>query len=56
MQRTLSRRVALALLAGLLSLGLAACEDEQGPAEEAGEEVDEAVEEAGDEVEEATDN
>lgn len=30
------------------------CEDE-GPAEEAGEEVDEAVEEAGDQLEEATD-
>lgn len=36
-----------------LSVGmLAGCED-QGPAEEAGEEVDEAVEEAGDEMEEA---
>lgn len=55
MQHTLSRKVALALLAGLLTLGLAACE-EQGPAEEAGEEIDQAVEEAGDSIEEATDN
>lgn len=33
---------------------LAACEDE-GPMEEAGEDMDEAVEEAADEAEEATD-
>ena len=56
MQHTLSRKAALALLAGLLTLGLAACEEEQGPAEEAGEEIDQAVEEAGDSIEEATDN
>ena len=56
MQHTLSRKVALALLAGLLTLGLAACEEEQGPAEEAGEEIDQAVEEVGDSIEEATDN
>ena len=51
-----------AIRVALLSLGLAlsggmlltGC-DEQGPAEEAGEEIDEAVEEAGDKVEEAAD-
>lgn len=38
-----------------LSVGiLAGCED-QGPAEEAGENIDEAVEEAGDDLEEAAD-
>ncbi len=36
-------------------LGLAAC-DEQGPAEEAGEQIDEAAEEAGDAFEDATDS
>ncbi|MGM0914467.1 MAG: hypothetical protein ACQEXC_02650 [Pseudomonadota bacterium] len=55
MQRTLSRKLALALLAGLLALGLAACQDEPGPAEEAGQEIDQAMEDAGDEVEEMGD-
>ncbi len=36
-----------------LSVGILAGCEQQGPAEEAGEEVDEAVEEAGDEMEEA---
>ena len=38
-----------------LSVGMLAGCEEQGPAEEAGEEIDEAVEEAGDEMEEAAD-
>lgn len=38
----------------ILGPGLTACEEE-GPAERAGEQVDEAAEEAGDKVEEATD-
>lgn len=42
----------LALAAG--SLALVACE-QQGPAEEAGENLDEAVEEAGDKMEDAAD-
>ncbi|MCA1771082.1 MAG: hypothetical protein LC677_00010 [Halomonas sp.] len=45
----------VALLLALLAGGLAACEDEQGPAEEAGENVDETMEEAGEEMEEAGD-
>lgn len=55
MQRTTTRKLFLALLAGLLALGLAACEDDQGPAEEAGQEIDQAVEEAGEGVEEMGD-
>ena len=47
-------RVALAALLLSVSLGMAACEEE-GPAEQLGEKVDEAVEEAGDAVEKATD-
>lgn len=49
------------LVAGLLFLGITGCEQE-GPAEQAGEEIDEAaeqaqeaVEEAGDEIEQKTD-
>ncbi len=55
MRRTMTRKLFLALLAGLLALGLAGCEEEQGPAEEAGQEIDQAVEEAGEGVEEMGD-
>ncbi len=46
-----------ALIALMMALGLtlAGCSDDLGPAEEAGEQVDETMEETGDEVEEATD-
>ena len=44
-----------ALLLALSVSLLAGCED-QGPAEEAGENVDEAMEEAGDKMEEAKEN
>ncbi|MFO7963113.1 MAG: hypothetical protein R6U50_04260 [Desulfobacterales bacterium] len=37
-----------------VSIGLSSCERE-GPAERAGEEIDESIEEFGDEVEDATD-
>ena len=53
-----TRRITSALFALLFALGggavLTGCED-QGPAEEAGEEIDEAVEDAGDAVEDAAD-
>jgi hypothetical protein len=52
--RTLSRWLASILLATVLSLGLMGCENE-GPAEKAGERIDEAVEEAGEAVEDAGD-
>lgn len=42
------------LLAMMFSLPLVACENE-GPAEEAGEEIDEAAEEAGDTLDEMAD-
>jgi predicted small lipoprotein YifL len=47
----------LALTALLLTtfVGLTACQ-EKGPAEKAGENIDNAVEEAGDKIEDATDN
>nr|WP_299243769.1 hypothetical protein [uncultured Halomonas sp.] len=51
MQKNLMRKLGLALLMALMLGGVAACED-QGPAEEAGENIDEATESAGDSVEE----
>jgi hypothetical protein len=52
--KTIGRFLLIMLLAvGSTSL-LTACEDE-GPMEEAGENIDEAAEEAGDNLEEATD-
>lgn len=44
--------IAPILIAGFLIGGVVGCE-QQGPAEEAGEEVDESVEEAGESMEEA---
>ncbi|MGE9268079.1 MAG: hypothetical protein ACQKBY_08275 [Verrucomicrobiales bacterium] len=41
------------LLLGVVALTLSACE-KKGPAEKAGEKIDEAVEDAGDAVEDAT--
>lgn len=58
--RMLSRALLLTFVIG--SLGMVSACDDQGPAEEAGEEIDEsmeesadALEEAGDELEESTD-
>ena len=46
-----------ALIALMMAMGLtiAGCAEEQGPAEEAGEQIDETMEESGDAIEEATD-
>lgn len=44
--------IAPILIAGFLISGIVGCE-QQGPAEEAGEEIDESVEEAGEQMEEA---
>lgn len=51
----ISKAIAAALLVSGLTITLAACED-QGPLEEAGEEMDDTIEDAGDEMEDATDN
>ncbi len=48
------KKIFAILIAGLFAGALVACE-EQGPAEQAGEAVDNAVEEAGDAAEEAGD-
>ncbi|GAA5171630.1 MULTISPECIES: hypothetical protein [Halomonadaceae] len=51
MQKNLLRKLGLAMMLALMLGGVAACDD-QGPAEEAGESIDEAAENAGDSVEE----
>lgn len=51
--RMLSRALLLTFVVG--SLGMVSACEQQGPAEEAGEQIDESIEEAGDEIEEATD-
>ncbi len=51
--KILSRALLLAFVIGSLGM-VSACED-KGPAEKAGEKIDESIEEAGDEIEESTD-
>ncbi|GKW50714.1 hypothetical protein [Halomonas sp. NCCP-2165] len=46
------RYLAIAALAAMMGMGLAACEDDPGPAEEAGQNIDEAMEETGESIEE----
>ena len=50
------RKLALALCLGFGTLGLAACEDNEGPAERAGESIDNATERAGEAIEESGEN
>ncbi|MDR9439145.1 MAG: hypothetical protein RI841_06570 [Halomonas sp.] len=52
MKNEMMRKLSLALLIALLGTGLVACEEEQGPAEEAGESIDESMEEMGEGMEE----
>ena len=44
-----------AILAALLLIGLVACTDREGTAEDIGERIDDAAEEAGDRIEDAAD-
>ena len=43
----------IAAVLGVSTLGLAACDSNEGPAEEAGESVDDAMDNAGDSMEDA---
>ncbi|WP_290789319.1 hypothetical protein [Halomonas sp.] len=52
MTHEMLKKLGLAMLVGMLAVGLAGCQDEPGPAEEAGQEIDEAMEDAGEGVEE----
>lgn len=47
-------KLSLVLLTMIFAFGLSACKQD-GPAEEAGEAIDNAVEDAGDKIEDATD-
>lgn len=47
------KAIGVAILLAFLAVGLTACGDDQGPAEEAGEDIDETMEGAGEEMEEA---
>ncbi|NVF15843.1 hypothetical protein [Vreelandella maris] len=51
MTTELAKKLAIALFMVLMAGGLVACDD-QGPAEEAGESIDESAEEAGESMEE----
>jgi len=55
MTTELAKKLAIALLMTLIAGGLIACDD-QGPAEEAGESIDESAEEAGESMEELGEN
>jgi hypothetical protein len=47
--------VRTALVAGVLLAGLAACQPKEGPLEQAGKQIDQAVEKTGQQIEEAAD-
>lgn len=51
MTTQLAKKLAIALLMALMAGGLMACDD-QGPAEEAGENIDDAAEDTGENMEE----
>ncbi|MCH4813756.1 hypothetical protein [Vreelandella neptunia] len=51
MTTQLAKKLAIALFMALMAGGLVACDD-QGPAEEAGENIDNAAEDAGESMEE----
>ena len=51
MKTQVAKKLAIALLMALMAGGLIACDD-QGPAEEAGENIDESTEDAGESMEE----
>ena len=51
MTTEIAKKLAIALFMALMAGGLVACDD-QGPAEEAGENIDESAEEAGESMEE----
>ncbi|MFG6179369.1 hypothetical protein ACGTN6_19185 [Halomonas sp. THAF12] len=54
MAQGIQRKLALATFLGMMAMGLAACEEE-GPAEQAGENVDQAMDEAGESIDESMD-
>ncbi|AVI61572.1 hypothetical protein [Halomonas sp. GFAJ-1] len=55
MSKQVTKNLVMALLMAMMLGGLAAC-DNQGPAEEAGESIDESMESAGESIEEMGEN
>ncbi|OLO02821.1 MULTISPECIES: hypothetical protein [Salinicola] len=55
MRTDLLKKMAMAMLLGLMAFGVVACDNDEGPAEEAGESVDNAVDNAGDAMDDAGD-
>ena len=53
MRTDLLKKLAMAMLLGLMAFGVVACDNDDGPAEEAGQSVDNAMDDAGDTMEEA---
>ncbi|MAM39234.1 MAG: hypothetical protein CL949_12230 [Erythrobacter sp.] len=53
MRTELLKKLAMAMLVGFMAFGVVACDNDEGPAEEAGESVDNAVDNAGDAMEDA---
>jgi len=53
MMKAMRAWVSAGLAAGILVVGLSACEKKEGPAERAGKEVDKTVEKAGQQLEKA---
>ena len=47
------KKLALMLVIGMTAFGVVACNNDEGPAEEAGESVDDAMDNAGDSMEDA---
>ncbi|RUR34690.1 hypothetical protein [Vreelandella nanhaiensis] len=56
MNGQLVKTLLIAALIALLAGGLVACDNDQGPAEEAGESIDESMDNAGESIEEAGEN
>ncbi|MCA1768645.1 MAG: hypothetical protein LC652_01385 [Halomonas sp.] len=52
MTHDMLKKLGLAMLVGMLAAGLVGCQDEPGPAEKAGQEVDKAMDDAGEGIEE----
>ena len=52
----LTKTIGTALIVGVLSMSISACQKEEGPMERAGKDVDQAVEKAGEKMEEVGDS
>ncbi|GHB19282.1 hypothetical protein [Salinicola rhizosphaerae] len=56
MRSDLLKKLGIAMMLGMMAFGIAACDNDDGPAEKAGESVDNAVDDAGQAMEDAGDD